>query len=287
MGTSASYLGPVGVSSLLPSWADAGSDTDPTPVTPEPAPDAAEALPPGDTVSAEDAAATPDVIAVPWSAPKGMLSRVARGSSTANYPRVISTYVRAAGGARGASRRAAAGQRTTAVLGGFLGAVARGGVAEALGALGVAVFVGRSAQALLADIVDLLAPPGALLEESAARKALITTMDDLFREFDVEANGLESLNTMDGTAVERVMLQSVVNYVHERWQQQLVICIERGTIRESDANSMIKDVKTFIATTVKFDFKGVDLVHLDWRGRDARRLIERVYRTAYSLLETP
>jgi hypothetical protein len=285
MGTSASYLGPVGVSALLPSWADAGSETDTHPVTPEQAPEASDAVPPADAPT--DGDARDDAVAVPWSAPKGMLTRVARGTSASNHARVLGTYVRAAGGARGASRRAAAGQRATAALGGFLGAVSARGIADAVRALGIGDFVGRSAQALLADLVDLLAPSGALLEEAAARKALISTMDDLFREFDVEANGLEALNAMDRAAVERVTLQSVVNYIHERWQQQLVICIERGTIRERDANTLIAEVKSFIVATVTFDFRDVDVIRLDWRSGHARSLVERVYRSAYALLETP
>jgi hypothetical protein len=196
-------------------------------------------------------------------------------------------YVGASGGSGGATRAAAAGRTTTAALGGFLSAVASAGVAEAARTLGIAAFVGRSAQVLLAEVVDLLAPAGALLEEAAARKALITTINDLFEEFDVEANGLAALNAMDRAAVERTMLQSVVNYVHERWQQHLVTCIERGTVGEGEANAIIGEVKDFIAQTVAFDFRDVDILRLDWRGHHARSLVERVYRTAYSLLEAP
>jgi hypothetical protein len=82
------------------------------------------------------------------------------------------------------------------------------------------------------------------------------------------------------------MLQSVVNYIHERWQQQLVICIERGIASESEANRMIGEVKDFIAQTVSFDFRGVDVQRLDWRGPQAHALVERVYRAAYNLLDT-
>lgn len=285
MGTSSSYAGPVGTSGLLPPWAD----EDPSTETAAPEATDPAQLDTTNPPEAEKLGSDPEnpiSVSIAWSVPKGNLSRIARGTSQRRYDHALSSYVRASGGSRGATRTASAGRASTAALGGFLGAIAGGGVAAAVRALGIATFVGRSAQALLADIVDLLAPAGALMEEAAARKALITTIDDLFREFDVENNGLTALDRMDRAAVERVMLQSVVNYVHERWQQQLVACIERGTVGEADANAMIGEVKEFIAQTVAFDLRGVDVVRVDWRGREGKNLVERIYLAAYGLLES-
>ena len=280
MGTSSSYSGPVGVSGLLPPWADEPTTADHEPGVPAPSADEAD-VPPSQQPPPNDAG---ELRPVRWSSPKSTLSRIARGTSAPRYERVMGSYVRAAGGSRGATHAAAAGRRTAAGLGRFLSAVANSGVAEAARALGIESFVGRSAQALLADLVDLLAPAGALLEEAAARRALIGTVDDLFREFDIENNGLAALDAMDRAAVERTMLRSVANYVHERWQQQLVVCIERGTVSEREANTMIGEVKDFIVQTVTFDFRDVDVLGIDWRGPQGRALVERVYRAAYSLL---
>lgn len=286
MGTSSSYGGPTGRNPLLPPWADgggAGPNGDAPGGGPAPPP-------PGDgNAPPYDGSPTPMPLPVPmpsvsWSGPKGIVTRIANGSTSSTYRSASRSYVRAHGGSRTASRSARSGRTTTARLGGFLAGVVTTGVAGAARALGIRDLVGLDAQSLLAAFIDLLAPAGALLEEAIARKALIETMSELFERYDVETDGPTALDRMDEDGMREVIVLSVTNYVNERFQQELVNCVERGSVSEREANELIDEAKEFIAGVVEIDLEGVDLVTFDWEGEEGRRFVEDIYQTAYSLL---
>jgi hypothetical protein len=140
------------------------------------------------------------------------------------------------------------------------------------------------AQSLLAAFIDLLAPAGALLEEAIARKALIETMSELFERYDVDTDGPAALDRMDENGMREIIVLSITNYVNERFQQELVNCVERGSVSEREANELIDEAKEYIAGVVEIDLEGVDLVAFDWEGDEGRRFVEDIYQTAYSLL---
>lgn len=285
MGTSSSYGGPTGRNPLLPPWADgggAGPDGEAPAGGDGPPSDGGGLQPPVITPTP-----TPPPVAMPsvsWSGPKGIVTRIANGSTSSTFRSASRSYVRAHGGSRTASRSARSGRTTTARLGGFLAGVVTTGVAGAARALGIRDLVGLDAQSLLAAFIDLLAPAGALLEEAIARKALIETMSDLFERYDVETDGPTALDRMDDDGMREVIVLSVTNYVNERFQQELINCVERGSVSEREANELIDEAKEFIAGVVEIDLEGVDLVTFDWEGEEGRKFVEDIYQTAYSLL---
>lgn len=284
MGTSSSYGGPIGRNPLLPPWADAGGNAEPD----REAPGSGDGLPhDSGELPTQVVPPTPRAIAVPsvsWSGPKGIVTRIANGSTSSSFRSASRSYVRAHGGSRTAARSASSGRTTTARLGGFLAGVVSIGVAGAARALGLSDLVGLDAQSLLAAFIDLLAPAGALLEEAIARKALIETMSELFERYNVETEGPAALDHIGQVGMREVIVLSVTNYVNERFQQELVNCVERGSVSERDANELIDEAKEFIAGVVEIDLEGVDLVAFDWEGEEGRRFVEDIYQTAYSLL---
>lgn len=281
MGTSSSYGGPTGRNPLLPPWADGGTGG-PNGVSPLP-------LPTGDKPPLYNGVPAPTIPVVPvptvsWSGPKGIVSRLANGNTSSSFQSASRSYVRAHGGSRVAARSASSGRMTTRSLGGFLSGVVRTGVAEAARVLGLRDLMGLDAPALLTAFIDLLAPVGALLEEAIARKALIETMSELFERYDVEAEGPGALDRIDHDGVREIIVLSITNYVNERFQQELVNCVERGSISERQANELIDEAKQFIFGVIEIDLEGVDLIAFDWRGEEGRRFVDGVYETAYSLL---
>jgi hypothetical protein len=284
MGTSSSYGGPTGRNPLLPPWADSG-DAGPN----ETAQGGGNGPPDNGSVPPTEESPTPTVPpvtmpSVSWSGPKGIITRIANGNTSASFRSASRSYVRAHGGSRTAARSSSSGRATTTKLGGFLAGVVRTGVTEAARTLGLRDLVGLDAQSLLAAFIDLLAPVGALIEEAIARKALIETMSELFERYDVETDGPEALDRMDENGMREVVVLSVTNYVNERFQQELVNCVERGSVSEREANELIDEAKDFIAGVVEIDLEGVDLVAFDWEGEEGRRFVENIYQTAYSLL---
>ncbi len=296
MGTSSSYPGPKGRTPLLPPWADeedANGDVDPT--TGEDAPaedDGAEPGTDGDPETEGAGAATVQANRPPprmtWQAPKQALGRLAgstgAGAGGAAFRRVGRAYVGASGGSRTAAQSARAGRAVTRRLGGFLADGARNGFRAAAERLGVNHLVGMDAQSALVAFVDLLAPDGAQLEEAVARAALIETLSEVFDGYGVDAEGLDALDRLGPADLEAIITRSVVNYVNGRIQHELVNRLERETIPEADANRLLAEMKDFIGGLARLDFAGVDLVALDWQGADGRRLVGRLFASAYALL---
>ena len=296
MGTSSSYPGPTGRTTLLPPWAD---DVDVGPEDDSPAGEdvpgeSTEAAPtPTDDQDAAEPGVPPSPTSPPpptmtWRTPKQAFGRLASGVGTrpggSAFRRVGRTYVAASGGSRTAAQSARAGRATTRGLGGFLADGIRNGFRAAAERLGVGHLVGLDAQTALVAFVDLLAPDGALLEEAVARSALIETLSEVFDQYGVDAQGLDALDRLGPADLEAIITRSIVNYVNGRIQHELVNRLEREAIPEADANRLLAEMKDFIGGLARLDFAGVDLVALDWRGSDGQRLVGRLFESAYALL---
>lgn len=288
MGTSSSWGGPTGDNPLLPPWADELLPDDYA----EPVGDAGEPAPDGDDRQEEGArpgedqrpATPPPEPAVSWRTVKGALSRFARGTSSKGLAPVFRRYVGARHGPRMAAHTATSGRRVTQGFGGFLADVVRDGFAAAARAVGLGDFLGRDAEFVLATFVDLLAPDGALLEDAAARKALIETTFDLFERFNVEEEGMTALDGLDADGMGEVVCTFVTNYVYERFLLELANCIERGSHSEREANQLTEQAKDFVEGEVRCELDEVDLLTLDWRGEEGQRFVRGIYERAYSLL---
>jgi len=283
MGTSSSYRGPSGRNPLLPPWAEEAGDSVALPgeeTSPAPAGDEGE--------GSDETAPTPIVPELTWRAPKRVMGQLGRGAgggtSTSALRGLGRSYVRASGGARTAATAARAGRSATARLGGLFATSIREGFQRTLERLGLQRLLGQDVQTVLAAFVELLAPDGALLEEAAARSALIETLEAVFERYDVETSGVESLGSMDAAVLGEIVELSVVNYVNARMQQELANRIERGTLPEGEANRLMDEIRDFVGEIIKLDFAGVDLVNLDWEGPEGRRLVLGVYEDAYRLL---
>lgn len=283
MGTSSSYNGPTGKNSLLPPWAPdipVPSDED------QDSSDLGEENN-GNNLNPDGLLPEPVLINLPtvsWGGVKGIVSRMANNRSNASWNSAFKSYSRARGGSQTATRSSVSGRATTARLGSFLADAARRGITQAVKDIGLSDFVGRDAQSLLAAFIDLLAPPGALLEEAIARKALIETLAELFKLYDVETGGLTALDSIDAKGIKGIIILSITNYINERFEHELINCIERGTVSESDANKLLEQAKDFIFGVVEIDIEDIDVVEFDWDGSEGKILVENLYQTAYSLL---
>jgi hypothetical protein len=287
MGTSSSSGGPTDTSPLLPPWADPLPPIDN--ILPsdwgKPGPD--PAVPQdsnADPITAPPVSA-PSIVPATWTSAKGALSRLARGrSSSGSFAPSFRRYVGARGGGRTAAHTASSGRAVTGAFGGFLADVIRDGVVGAANTLGLGDFVGRDAEFVLASFIDLLAPDGALLEDAAARKALIDTTFEMFDRFNVQENGLEALDGLDAAGMEQIICLYVTNYVYERFLMEMANCIERGSLSEAEANVLTDQGKEFVEGEVRFDLSGIDVLKLDWRGDEGQRFVRAIYERAYSLL---
>jgi len=209
---------------------------------------------------------------------------LARGTTAGSFAPAFRKYVGARGGSRTAAHGASSGRAVTGAFGGFLADVIRDGITGAANRLGLGDFVGRDAEFVLASFIDLLAPAGALLEDAAARKALIDTTFEMFDRFNVQENGLEALNGLDVEGMKEIICLYVTNYVYERFLMEMANCIERGTLSEADANALTDQGKEFVEGEVRFDLSAIDVLTLDWQGDEGKGFVRSIYERAYSLL---
>jgi hypothetical protein len=285
MGTSSSYKGPTGTTSLLPPWADAPPETQATPpdhaVTP-----AAD----GENEGGETPAGQPEPVSgapprqVSWRAPKATITRYASGASSS--PRsTFRSYVRAHGGGGGASRASVAGRQSARGILGFLSDAARNGLAAAAERIGIRDLVGRDAQSVLAALIDILAPEGALLEDAAARVAVIDTMTELFEALDVETNGIGVLDRLSENDLAQTLEVCICNVIEARFTQELASRVEQAAMDVTEANRTLGEIRDYIRGLVALDLEGKRLLDIDWNGSEGASFIESWLAAAYAVLE--
>jgi hypothetical protein len=193
-------------------------------------------------------------------------------------------YVRAKGGSRSAATTATHGRATASRASSFFGALLSGGLGAALEALGIRNYVGRAADVVFAAIANAIAPPGATLEEAAARRAADEVLSKLYEDV-LDANGdLTVLDSMSQDDVANAVRGVITAYVYERWLEQLGKSIETGAVSPTEAVRLEHEVKQYVRDIVVLDVTNEDVLAF---GQDAGRtqlVIDRLFEEAYSLL---
>jgi hypothetical protein len=300
MGTSASNSGPKDKTPLLPSWAQGVS----------PAATATPAAQPSDATNADGSSSQgplansdsaqsgqgqdSDLPAVntsaatkdnPWQlARRAMTSATKGGGQSYQLQTAGRRYVSAKGGARKAAATASGGRATTARIGSFVSNVASIGFAEATRALGLEGIVGQKVDAVLAAIINAIAPTGTSNDDAIARRAASETIRELFEKYEVQQAGLDALDAMTEADAADSIERSVANYVYQRWLFDLSQRIEQNAVSETDAVKLERDVKDFVTGLVKLKLDGKEAVHLDWKGMQGQKFVQEIYDAAYKLL---
>lgn len=301
MGTSTSNPGPVGRPPLLPPWAE---PPEPDPAVPGPPgpPDAPPAggVPPNDGAPVVspvgDALPLPPEQRPSWNSPRRLIGGVASGRSgdraRENTHRAIQGSVRAMGGGKAATRGSPAGRRTAGRFAGFLAAVAIGGVAEGARAIGIADFLGRSADAFLVQLADALAPAGALTEDVIARQAMDATLLELDEQLGIADGGIEVLARMTAPAMADAVLRYVVNYIYERVLHALTAHIHATARSTAGIGEIERAARRYIEDAVRVDidttaFFGADgaAIAARWDAVEGQRTIDRLFEESYNVVQ--
>ncbi len=158
------------------------------------------------------------------------------------------------------------------------------GFTEAARALGLQNIVGQKVDAVLAAVINAIAPVGTSNDDAIARRAASETLRELFEKHGVEESGLDALNAMTPTDVTDTIEISVAGYVYQRWLFDLSQRIEQNAVSEAEAIRLERDVKTFVAGLVKLKLDGKQALQLDWKGADGKKFVQEIYEAAYKLL---
>lgn len=242
MGTSQSSGGPGAGVPMVPSWTPdpPADDTGPTPDQPPQQP-----LPP---------APPPSVPVAPsgrFGDARRSLGSYARGGNRDDLRRSLGHYVRTGyGGARTATRRLGGTAATAAALGTALAALAGGGVGGAAPGLDPASLVGRSADDVLAAVVDAVRPIDGTLDAEASRASIRDALSELLTRFP-EAD-LLNLSDIERTfAIERYAAADVFR----RFQLDLGKTISDRAPNIGAALARLKEARDYIKEVVGASFR--------------------------------
>jgi hypothetical protein len=157
------------------------------------------------------------------------------------------------------------GQAATAGLGGFLADVANRGFSEAAGSLGLTDLLGQPVEAVLAAILNAIAPDGATADDITARRADGDALAVLFQQFKIQEGGLAKLNAMDAGSVKDAIQASVSSYIYHRWLLDLGKRVEERAVSPKQAVKLERAVKAQENRVVKVRIQGRNVHKLEWQ----------------------
>ncbi len=287
MGTSNSSGGPTGPNPLLPPWApdldleqesvhDGGTEPD-------------DGIVDGDTISQNVSA--PRLTDPPeWRWLLGQTRRLASsgatgGSAKRRVRRIAGNYVRTRGGARQAAHGSVAGRSAGSRIGGFLADVARHGVDRALRNLRLDEYIGRPAEDLLIGLAERLLPSPDSADEAAARRAGLDAFYELLQQYGALEEGINALDALDVDGIQHALEHFIARYITTDLLSRLSQRVEDGSSTVERCDEILSEIRSVVLETIRLDFKGRDVLDIDWNGPEGTRFIDRQLLNAYGLLE--
>lgn len=293
MGTSASNGGPKGSSPLLPDWYNPSqSDGDNQDTLEDGNNDAggendtSNNNNPENNVLPEQSNTNETNQSTGWSKSKGALTRIAKSTSGSSIQKAGRKYVSGLGGKRGATRAAAQGRITGGKYASFLGAIASGGINNALNYLGLNNLVGKSSEEICLAIADAIAPTGSTNDEAIARDALISTLDSFYNELQENGYDFTNVERLSLDQIKKTLIEYVSNYVFNKWMYELGNAIEKGSVSESAAVNLEAQVRDLIYAETFEHYRVIPLETFNLNDSSNNAMIEEIFQTAYSTLES-
>lgn len=290
MGTSASNGGPKGSPPLLPDWYNPSPPDGDNQEAPQDGNNDSEGENDSSNNDSQDQnnsdTQNPTNQSTDWGKSKGALTRIAKSTSGSSIRKAGNKYVSGLGGRRAATRAAAQGRITGGKYASFLGAIASGGINNALQNLGLGNLEGRSSEEICLAIADAIAPTGSTNDEAIARDALISTLDSLYNKLQENGNDFTNVDSLSLDQIKETLIEYVSNYVFNKWMYELGSAIERGSVTESDAINLEIEVKDLIYAETFERYRNVPIETFNITDQSNNAMMEEIFQTAYSTLES-
>lgn len=211
-----------------------------------------------------------------WQAAKTSMAKFASGSA-GSASATVSSYVKAYGGAKSASKSMPAGIRTTVRLGAFVNSIASSSFQEVLEDYKID-YNGKSATEILTQLIGVLAPTPITREDSVARKALIITMEQIYEM--VETNEIDIME-VDATALNFIVPCYVKSFIYERLLNDLGSRVESANIEPDRAIEVEIELREYIDSKVDVVFTGRDFSTTAFTSAE----VESLYNQCYTAME--
>jgi len=151
--------------------------------------------------------------------------------------------------------------------------------------LGLQRYVGDSADALLAGIVNYLSPEGAFIEDAVARMAASETAVQLFETYSMEETGLTALEHLTAADHSTIIEQYIANYIYYRIVDTLAGSLET----DKPADTVIsteQHLRDYISGIIHLAaLQGKAVANLDWNSGQGAQFVEQLFVDAYTMIE--
>jgi len=269
MGTSSSHGGPKGHNPLLPKdFVDPDKDT----------PNWNE-----DRNSNENS--DPDLLLCNpnlWQNAKTQTSYFLNGS-VSNIKTPFAAYVKAYGGAKGASKTAITAKQTTQTLGGFLSSLSSSGIKSILNNLKID-FQNRNIRDVLSDLGNSLSSNFSTKEDGCARNALFDAIGRLYAEISLKGGDIEVLDHLNAETFNEVMNVFISSYIFQRFLKDLESRFEESSNNIDRILHLENMFNEYIKGVVKNSTNGVNFAELDYQSKSIAVTIDVIYKKCYDVL---
>lgn len=285
MGTSSSGSGPGNNSPLLPNW---GPPSDLPPLK-EPANiqnpnDSIPEVQPENNNQPQEDRIDPEKIPVTrnWGSVKTRLGKIANGSKNRNFKGVAKGYVGNLGGVKNAVKASRSGIKGAASIANLLSSIGQHGFTDTMRIFGLSDCIGKSMEEVFAKLSDKICPAGNTNEEAITRKAMLDTLSSLYEKF-VDKDNI-SLDNLQKEDIEKAVTDFACNYIYRKWLYELGLAIENKRINETNALALEEQIREFIFEEVRVEFKGRDIMNMDFSSGIGKDLIEDIFEQSYTTL---
>lgn len=149
-----------------------------------------------------------------WQETKKVISQYITGSIN-NRGRVLRNYVKASGGAKASANGAVSGRSSNIRLGQFLSGIVSEGIIKTLERLKIE-YSGKSAEALMSEMVNVISPSSNTKEDIVAKNATIQALSQLYEYITENDMDINSIDNMNDEMFNEVMSSFVSNYIFEK-----------------------------------------------------------------------
>lgn len=282
MGTSISGTGPKGKSPLLPSWANGTGDSSSSDDEQESQQDVNSGE--GDVQDNTDN--TSEIrYANSLQGAKSSIKRIANNRTGASFKRAVKSYLRSTGGHKSATKSSLSGIKTGGNYINFWGGVSQVGFKETLEKYDLTDCIGKSTEEVFAKIADKIAPIGSTNDEAIARAAIMMAFDKLCERMIENNQDLDTLDKLDSETLKETVVEFVSAYIFKKWVYEAGIALEKNNLTETEAVELENEMRNFVRDEVKNGFKKMDVATFDITEGDGKKMIEKIFNTAYSTLE--
>lgn len=243
----------------------------------------------------------------PWTPLKRDFTRFTRSGETPNLTpqSLLQGYLRANGGAdniaRGGGRRGGGGgggggggisiggaaRNAGQSLGGFLSSVVTEGLDEALRGVGLTDLVGRSATEVAAGLLEVVVGPASTLDDDAARDAFLDLSEELLRETETYEDVRRVFSSaVDPAGVVRLLSHYFAHYIYRLVCRDFYEKLLKQEGRDKVSRTL-KSIKDCIKSMLSAKLVNRDVLSINWRGAEGRRLTQSIFQDTLRIYEAP